>query len=462
MGIDLLPALQVCCSLQSGCSFLLAVSGGPDSMAMLHLFVEFSEKIPLRLEVAHVHHGLRGTEADADAVFVENACARLGLPFHLFCFDVKRWALEKKVSLETAGRMARRLFFTRCANERKLDYVALAHTQEDQAETVLMNFLRGAGAAGLRGILPRNGIFIHPLLSFSKRELLDYLKSRNIYFRQDTTNVDTHFLRNRIRHIILPYLEKEFGGFIKEHLLQMADIFREEEAWIEDFLTPIFEKRFFHLGYGVFELRLSSQEFPVALERRLLRKAVLAILGSLEGIDFSSLENMRDLLKKNTGKRFVLARLVVEKTEKGLALSPPFPMCKEEVPLPIPGEVYLKGLGVWVKATLAEKFLEAQENLDGHWLDLDKTGNPLILRTRRPGDFFSPEGMLGKKKLQDFFVDRKVPRLLRDRIPVLASPRGVVWIAGYGVDRRMKACCKTSHPFTIEVKYEKGDRNAPG
>lgn len=303
--------------LSESCKVLLAVSGGPDSMAMLHLFHE----LKLDLQVVHLNHQIRGKEAADDARFVEEESRKRGIPVRIFSFDVPRFALRQKLSMEEAGRRIRRHFFTRFANLNGIEVIALAHTSDDHAETIFMNFLRGAGPRGLAGIFPKQGRFIHPMLSFTKQEILDYLNENGIAYRVDASNEELHYFRNRIRKEIFPFLETKINHDLKSAIARVGEIMQEEEEWLSELVGPIFLSRYKKLKENFHELRIEKEEFPKALLRRLIRMLIESSVGELRSISLAQVEAIIDLLGKENGKRFLAPAFLIEKNRNGLLLA---------------------------------------------------------------------------------------------------------------------------------------------
>lgn len=437
-----------------GSGVLLGVSGGPDSMAMLHLFAKARKALLLRVEAAHLHHGLRGPEADQDAAFVQEACAKLEIPFKLLLFDVGRFARSRRISVEEAGRRVRQHFLQRYARVRRLEWVSLAHHRDDQVETVFMNLARGSGTRGLGGMLPKQGVFIRPLLTFWRREVLDYLGLHAIPVREDSSNRDLRFFRNRIRRRILPFLELELGEQFRERLWRCAEIVREEEAWMEEITEGVYRLRVREIHPGVTEIRMAPGEFPVAQERRLLRRLLLERAGSLEGKDFHLIETLRSLLRKGSGKQVEFPPCFVERTKDGLAISfMSLTPWQGEAPLAVPGETVVPPLHVRLITRVLPYGMLGPGGSREAFLDSERVGQPVRVRTRRPGDSFVPAGSPGRKKLQDYFVDRKVPKLLRSLVPILDSPGGIVWVGGYEVDERFKATRATRRVLHVRMEH---------
>ncbi len=454
--------------VQAGSGILLAVSGGPDSMAMLHLFFELKESLDLRLEVIHINHHLRNGEAEEDARFAQNHSKMLNLPFKLLHFKIFEFALKKRISIEMAGHRIRHHFLRRYAKIKRLDYIALAHTASDQAETVFLNALRGAGPRGLGGIPLKKDSFIRPLLCFSREEILKYVTEFGIPYRTDSSNANIEYQRNLVRNELFPLLEKKFSRKIQFNLARTAAIFQEEEKWLEDQILPHLEKRVRFLGYGVYELTAAPGEFPPALERRILRKFIQMVIKNLEGVSFDHIESIRKLLDKRTGKRFTLSDFVIERTTQGLALSRAFQKMSTVIPVNIPGEIIIEKLKVVFKTELVGvpiveervKIKETFDDKDHHqtkeqygFLDFNLLSPPFFIRFRREGDWFFQPGIAGRKKLQDYFVNKKIPRLLRDKIPLFEANQEIVWIGGYAFSEKAMVTSRTTKIMKLSLSH---------
>lgn len=463
-----------------GDRILVGVSGGPDSVALLHLLYTISEEINLSLAVVHLDHRLRD-DSFSEAAFVTRvvrdlASSRGGraspvasIPFFPISFDVGRYAEKKKMSLEEAGRRIRYHFFYRVATLWKASRIALGHTRDDCIETLLMNLLRGAGFSGVSGIPPVRGKVIRPLWEISRKEILELLHEKGHDFLSDPSNLSRDFLRNRIRLDLLPLLE-QLNPQVREHLLAFSGLARE----VQELLSC--SARSFLNEHGVLEGREiqgawergeeSSISIPLPpfsslsrpLQRQVLREAVTLLKGDLEGFRLCHMEEILALLQKRTGKlctvpgevqvRKGYGRLTL--THKGSGLQDSFSTGSQEVAIIVPGETFLDFWNLRIDA----RIFQASEIPDlpsllascpgtEAYLDYKATGSSLLVRGRKPGDFFVPLGFKGKKKLQDFFVDLKVDSSLRGAIPLLVSPSEIVWIMGYRADDRFKVTEKT-------------------
>lgn len=446
---------------------LATVSGGPDSVCLLTVLAELREagRIPgLQIHVAHVNYGLRGRESDGDEAFVRELAARFRMPV-----TCERAALGPRSggSLQRQAREIRYAFFERVRREHGLTSVATGHTADDQAETILMWLLRGAGAEGLAGIpVMREGGIIRPLLDVCRREVLDYLGSRGMVYRVDASNASGAYRRNRIRHELLPLL-RSFNPRIVEGLARGADILAAEAAVVDELEETRWQATLVAMSPGLVVLdchRLMSQ--PLGLRRRLVRRALAMMRGTTTGLTFLHVRQVLDrVLRGRNGSGLDLpGGIHVRRAENHLVVELgssnrsafPFPEWAVGVPLSIPGEVCFAEGGrrlVAVPGPPDEGLRETDK-----WeaiVDADRLGGPLAVRSWRPGDWFCPRGMKGhRKKLQDVFVDEKVPRALRSRVPVVVSPAGIVWVVGYRCDERFVARAETVRPVTLRATEE--------
>ena len=406
---------------------LVAVSGGADSVALLHALHFLRKRLGLRLTVAHLNHGIRGRAADLDEDFVRHLAWRLGLPFICECVDVPSLAKRRGISVEMAAREARYDFFARAIRSTGAAAVATAHTADDQSETVLLRFLRGAGPQGLGGMAyrsERDGVTVlRPMLDVTHAEAVQFLKRHRLRWREDASNRDTDFLRNRVRHELLPLLEKKFNPQIRRALIRMSSILREENEWMDGMIRA-------KVNPGANLNAAKLRKLPIAVRRRLVVQWLLLNEVEAEAVDFDVVERVLHLAGKSTGTSTVpisgrhrVARryevLSVERVEK--------PAKAFSIRLKVPGTTelavaeYTKGF----KKTAAEAYISRAA--------VGKS--PLLLRSWRAGDRIKPWGMKGTKKLQDVFGEMKVPRDERARVPVLVCRGEVVWVPGYRIAR---------------------------
>jgi len=441
LAVRVIDAIQRQHLAPSGARVLVAVSGGADSIALLHLLHSLRATGVLVLAgSAHLNHQLRGRDSDEDEAFCRAVSAELGVPFLSEAADVATRAREEKRSIEDAARRARYAFLERAADTLGADVIATAHTREDQAETFLLRMLRGAGSRGLGGIRPRTGRVIRPLLGITRDELRAFLAESGVAFREDATNSDVRIPRNRIRHELLPLLESQFCRGIVDVLARAAELARRDE----DFLTrqAIDLARRIVLSENDSETRLAA--VPMAAAHPALGSRVaLAALERYAGrraIGSGHVERLLELAARTSDGALSLPgqdavrmghEIVLRPAKRQRTAANPFAF-----PLSIPGEVRS---GDWAIAAIE---LSQADRQRPRWLGrgsevgiaAGSLALPLVVRNRRPGDRLRPLGAPGRRKLQDFLVDRKVPRAHREALPLVVDGRGrIVWVPGHTV-----------------------------
>jgi tRNA(Ile)-lysidine synthase len=421
----------------------VAVSGGADSVCLLAALHELAPRWGLALTVLHLDHGLRGEESAADAEFVARLATELGLAAIVERVDLR----SEPGNLEQNARRARLDFFRRQIASGTVDRVALGHTRSDQAETVLFRFLRGAAGPGLAGIRPvtTSGI-VRPLLEIDRAEVEDFLRARGALWREDSTNRDPAFSRNRIRHSLLPQLAREWNPGIQRALAQTAEWALAEEAWWEaeiDRLTPSL------LTEGDGAILISADRLsivPLAAARRLVRRAVERVKGDLRGLDFSHIAAVLELATAEKGHGHARAPgLDVLRSFDWLRLSAagaPHRPASYSLPLAIPQTVEIPGSGSAICMELIDR-AETPEgcsyvyNREMDCVDWPRVSGPLELRNWRPGDRYQPIGHTGEEKVKNLFQKARIPIWERSSWPVLADRSGIVWTRRFGTAARL-------------------------
>lgn len=415
--------------LPPGAAVLVAASGGPDSTALLYCLDALAKGERWRIGVAHLDHGLRPESAD-DAAFVRRQATSLGLPFLAARVEVRSLPTSEGRSLEDAARVARRSFLARAAKDFDAGAVALGHNLDDQAETVLLNLTRGTGTLGLAGMPPAAGIFVRPLLGRSREEILAYLDDLGVPWREDPTNRDTTFVRNWFRLEVLPALEARMPGAAAA-FAALAAAARADEAALER-RTATLLSRLVVAASGR-EVRLDAA-FPAALPAELRGRAVRRVFRELVGsTDGLSRRHVEDALSLREGGAVCLPSGVVARRDgKGAtfrrAESGPMLGVWEAV-LAVPGNTQVLPAGVAIAAKLAPAPARLRGlGLEEVWLDERYAAARMLVRSWREGDYIRPVGLGGRKKLQDIFVDSKVPREERSRWPVVCEGSNVLWV----------------------------------
>lgn len=441
---------------------VVAVSGGPDSIALLHLLSGWARTFDRPLQVFHMDHGLRGEESAEDARFVLDQAAALGWPVTLV--GLAPGELHRMGgSTQEAARERRYAELFRLAHRIGAVGIATGHNQDDQAETVLMRFLRGAGAHGLAGIPPitvRQSIpLLRPLLETSRAEIEAYCREAGLSFRIDSSNLHTDYLRNRLRQELLPHLAETYNPAIRRTLSQMATVLREEDRWLDDLAAAHLQEARLRFDSSQVELAVAElSKAPVPLQRRIIRLAVQALSGSGEGCSLASVERVLDLLARPEGARQVPLgpRLWALREYEILRIAREESLGEYgggEWPLGMVGPQEIPELDLVVEVGHGDgpgRPLGADERMAV--FDAGLLPGPLVVRTRRPGDRLYPVGMTGSKKLQDILVDAKVPRRQRDRLPLIGSGDELLWLLPDRLDRRFLATEQTVKKLWISIK----------
>jgi len=469
---------------------VVAVSGGADSVCLLHVLAKWQKELGIKLHMAHLNHQLRGVESEADAKYVSNLAGSLGIPVTIDMQDVAAYRTEKKCSIEEAARELRYAFLVKVARKVGANRIATGHTKDDHVETILMHILRGTGITGLCGLAPcspmaydrqemldtsqrrSNLLVIRPLLDITREETMSYCQESQLDPRIDSSNLSLSFYRNRLRLQLLPLL-RQYNPSVEQALLRLADIAKEDKAFIEQQASALWDGVARPENNGIHLDKKQIANLPIALQRQLLRAAIARLAGDTRDIEANHIEAVRSLLNKPVGKRISLPHglicygeydeLVIAGIAQQSRLTPscPFPPLQGEFPLKVPGETVLSG---WkVRASVVPDKVDSpslrgilspgegtfQSNLLAAF-DLHKTGTELFVRHRRPGDRFQPLGMNVPKKLQEFMVDAKIPLSWRGYVPIVCSPQQIIWVVGWRIDDRAKVSKSTKEILRLE------------
>jgi len=432
---------------------LIGLSGGPDSVCLLNVLNNLKNKFMLDLYTVYIDHGLRPEETPEETEFCKKLCAGLSIPFTTKVIDVKTYSKEQGLIKQEAARELRYRIFEETAYEIKAHKIALGHTADDQLETFFMRFFRGSGPTGLSGIPPVRGNIIRPLIEIERMEIEEFLHEQKINYITDSSNLKKDYLRNRIRLAFIPEIKK-INPHIAQTVSRTMEILREEEKYFELIITKTLMKLICRKTDFRMELFLTPLEaMDKVILRRVLRRAVDAAKG-LRGMEFIHIEGIIDLIKQGRqGDRIYLPRgLRVIKNYSTLVITSEIPLRLGTFTLNVPGEVVLKESRAVIKASVVDKVESYGDGKTMAVFDADKTGTVLTVRSREHGDFFYPIGFGKRKKLQDYFVDEKVPRDERDSIPIVVSGNDIVWVTGFRGDERFKVSDETKRFLKMEIK----------
>jgi tRNA(Ile)-lysidine synthase len=447
--------------IEPGDLVVVAVSGGPDSVALCHLLHRLRRSLKVELVVAHVHHGLRGAEADQDALFVQNLSQQLGLPVVEQRLEVHSWQKEHGGSLQMAARALRYQCLHQVMAEKGANKLALGHNADDQAEEILLRILRGAGQRGLSGMDPCNhkGI-IRPLLGCHRQEIMAYLEHHGLDFQQDSSNLKPWCQRNLLRLELLPQLQQAFNSNLSATLLRTSKIIREEEDFWESHLASWLTEH--SVNHGDDGIRLPIRpllETHPAMQKRLLRRVVQQVKGDLRGFGFHHTEILLKLCRSPAANSQIdlPGEVRAEKSYDWVTVT-----VRPEMADDFTFRISDYGLHVFppLNHSMAVELLDTDMPIEFSHdpneaiMDPDRVSFPLTLRSCRPGDRFRPLGLGGGKKLKDFFIDSKVPKSQRRQIPILCSKDHIVWIVGHRLDDRVKLTSDTSR--LLRFRYLEG------
>ena len=444
----------------------VAVSGGPDSVALLSVLLALRPSWDLCLWAVHFDHGLRGIESQNDAKFVKGFCDRIGIDLTIENLDLLRsMARERGESLQQYASKVRYEALFRIADEKGATKIALGHTADDQAETVLMWMIRGSGTGGLGGMSPvRNSYVIRPLLGFSRAEILGYLRSRELGYRIDSSNFKPLYFRNRLRHELIPFLKRYNPNLIKV-LSRQADIVREDHLYLEQLAAKAFDDLQRKDSADPLVLhRASLLAFPLAIQRRVIRLALHTIARMTHGPRFGSVEMILDqIVDGQSGSTVVSQGVRITREYDNILfnfvgsesqLVRTWPAASQTVP--IPSQITWPLTGQTIEITVHPVSQESWRGNPFHVnFDAATFSHSLVLRTWQPGDQFCPLGLGGKrKKLKNFFSDIKLERSKREKVPLLVAPEGILWVGGYRADHRFRVTEATREVLTATLGPE--------
>jgi tRNA(Ile)-lysidine synthase len=448
--------------LDQGDRVIVGVSGGVDSMVLLHLLNTYRKEFALSLIVAHVNHGLRPEESEREAELVRNECDRLGFPFEYGWFNVREFQKSGGLSLQDAGRRIRFRFFKSLLLKHQAAKVALGHHADDQVETLLLRWIRGAGLRGLKGMLPmREGWVIRPLLESWRHEIESFASDHGVPYLSDLSNLKPAYLRNRVRLELIPFIEKEFQPNFKTVMLRTSTLLREEDDFVEKEAEKAYQSIVREEEAHLFFEFSQFQTLHRAVQWRVLLKALDKVnreeTSSEEGKEWNVPSLYRRLIASHPG--FILelpGGIILERRYDRITLGKRSvkPVLPFEVELISPGQTFIKELGKTVAVVEMDAPPEKMEYGASPfvaYLDSRLLRFPLRMRNFRPGDRFQPLGVRGVQKLKEFFIDHKVPRFERAQIPLLISGEQIAWVVGYRIDDRVKITDRTQKALRVEV-----------
>lgn len=440
--------------IECGQQVAVAVSGGVDSMVLLHLLKQLQLPCGFRLSALHYEHGIRGTESEEDMHFVQEVCAKLGIPLIAERGNALREAQAQGHNLEDTARRLRYDFFARCCRTQGIDRVAIAHHKDDLAETFLLHLIRGSGPQGLCAMpyLRKDGI-IRPLLDVSREQIEGYAVEHGIAFRQDSTNEDLHYSRNFLRLQLLPQMRR-LNPEVNDAIARAGRLL-EEDQWLlaeyiwKEYATVVQEQQ------GRIVLHLEKlQLLPAAMRRRVLRMAVQRCAGTLQNVGSAAIGQLERLAEQGeTGKIFSLPGIFFAQVSYGLLILSPkmYTIDKiEQVCIEVGENLLPDGGRLLIRPAERPMHFPEKQSLC-QYIDAQQLPQNCILRTRQEGDLFCPFGVQGSQKLKEWFIDHKIPREQREQQLLLCCGKEVLWIIGHSLSEVLRVQPNTRHIY--EVQY---------
>ena len=438
-----------------GETILAAISGGPDSMAMLNCLILLRKSMNFNLLIAHVNHGVRGQYAKRDQDFVKEIAKEYQIPFFTINVDMVLYGKELGISSEEAGRILRYGFFRDILKDYGGGKIAVAHNKNDQAETIIHRIIRGTGLDGLKSMEFIKGDIIRPILNISRKDIEDYIEKENIRFVIDHTNLETDYTRNKIRLELLPYIKENFNPNIIDSLYRLSGIAREEIEIIEEITREKYNlivkkttKNSIIFNGSLFNL----ESRPI--KKRLVRKAIESIAGNLHGIEEIHIIDIVELFDQaKTGKTIHIAKGIIGRISYNdfmveLPRNKTIKLSEKKLEL---GANSIGELGIIISLELISLDGINIKDTDNKYIDYNKVNDGLWIRPRKSGDRFSPLGLGGSKKLKDYMIDKKIPQDKRDSTPILCDRSGIIWVIGYGLSDNYKITENTEKVLKLSV-----------
>ena len=422
---------------------LVAFSGGADSAFVLSVLKKYKAKFGIELAAAHVNHGLRGKEADADEKFCAEFAEKLGVEFHSAKVQVKRFAATKKLSLEEAARIKRYEALRKIAKKICVNKIATAHNLNDNAETVLLNLLKGGSPRSVAGIPPRREEIIRPALNVSREEIEFWLAENKIDFATDKTNFENEFLRNRLRNLILPQIRREINPKADEAIFNFSQILASQNEFVEKFASSRAEELFRKSAEGV-SLDLSQlNELDLIIFGEIISKGLRNFFNY--DISFTDVEKIKSVLQKQKGKRILLGGgLLAVKERKRLVFFIEEP--EKETFFEFENEAVIETDGAVISVLKTKR---KKKKVNCELISADNLGEKFTLRRWKKGDKFTPLGMKRGKKISDFLTDLKVPASKKKKVLVLENNGKIIWVVGFRISDEVKITDKTKRRMEL-------------
>ena len=435
--------LQKVLLIQPGSKILCGVSGGVDSIVMLDALSWLAQKYDYRLAVVHVNHKLRGNDSDRDEEHVKSVCKDYGLYYYVSSIDVKEYSEKHSLSTEEAARKLRYNYFDRIANSINASNVALAHTADDNAETVLFNLLRGTGLTGLGGIPPKRILskkvfIVRPFMEFHKSELIEYAEKRELRWYEDETNALLYYTRNKIRHELIPKIEKDFSPTAINTINRSSKLIRGADEFISSHISEIFNKHFQGKKNEKMSFEITFMKTnPEFIQGELIQQG-LQVFFNMNSVSMKTIDRIFDLMNSGTGNIIEIGNEIVALNDRGKLI-----FSKQQEPLKINkkieniGEYEFAGKKL-ILERVDRRSLSFKNDPNVEIFDMEFIPKFLYIRNWEEGDRFSPLGMKGTMKVSDFLTNEKVSLIDKKRVYVLSTKTDIIWVIGMRISEKYK------------------------
>lgn len=444
--------------IEKGDKIVLGLSGGPDSVCLLHILNRLREVLDIEVYAAHLNHQIRGLEAQQDALYVSQLCESLGVTFFVKSINVPQYCKDNKLSLEEGARKLRYEMFFEIKESLNANKIAIAHNMNDQAETVLMRMMRGTGLQGLKGIdYIRDGVIIRPILDIERSEIEAYCEEHKLNPRIDSTNLESIYTRNKIRLELIPYMKENFNSNVTESIVRMSNSLKCDNEFIEEEALKQF-RNISCINEGNLEIKIEKfKNLHKSLKSRIIRHVIKNVLGDTNFIDQKHIEEVIDLEGENKiDKRIVLPRGLFVYRQKGKLLFTTREIVYEEIEfsheIPKNGIVKIDEANLIIETEVMpiNKYKALKRDKSSKWFDCNKIKGGIIVRSRKSGDKIKLS--MGSKKLKQLFIDLKIPKEERCKVPILHDDNGILCVGNFRDSEQYKVDETTKEVLKISFK----------
>ncbi|KXZ38902.1 tRNA(Ile)-lysidine synthase [Alkalithermobacter thermoalcaliphilus JW-YL-7 = DSM 7308] len=442
-------------------SVVVGLSGGPDSVCLLHILNELKREYDLKIYAAHLNHKIRGIEAQKDAIYCAKLCDDMNIHCFIRAIDVPKYCKENGYSIEEGARILRYNMFFEIKQKVGANKIAVAHNLNDQIETILMRVIRGTGLDGLKGIQhKRDDVIIRPLLDIKRDEIEKYCSENNLNPRIDQSNLEDVYTRNKIRLRLIPYIEENFNPNLNESISRMVTLLKDDSDFLDKESEKVFNDICKKEDSQTIKINVNTfNGVHKAIKNRIIRKCINFVIGNIKGIEQKHIEDVLELIQnQKTDLKINLPKgLIVYKKDEEIIFTDKeikHEQINYSYKVPKSGFIKIKELNMIVETKMLDKH-EVELNKEDKYtkyFDFDKISGQLEIRNRKDGDKIKLLGLGGSKKLKDLFIDLKIPKDERGKIPILCDEKGIIWLVGYRMSEDYKIDKTTKKVLRVSIE----------